>query len=90
MIQDMKMKRSSFLNPYLAKPKQHKTRILGVGDDLYHISREMEQYKGFTINLLAAMFRRFIRDISALTKRQEKVLIARQSVAASSLMIFFL
>ncbi|MDL2220725.1 DEAD/DEAH box helicase family protein, partial [Eubacteriales bacterium OttesenSCG-928-N14] len=25
-------------------------RILGVGDDLYHISQEMEQYKGYTIS----------------------------------------
>lgn len=27
-----------------------KTRILGVGDDLYFVSQEMEQYKGYTIS----------------------------------------
>ena len=26
------------------------TRILGVGDDLYYVSQEMEQYKGYTIS----------------------------------------
>lgn len=30
-------------------PKR-KTRILGVGDDLYYVSQEMEQYKGYTIS----------------------------------------
>lgn len=32
------------------KSINRETRILGVGDDLYHISQEMEQYKGFTIS----------------------------------------
>ena len=32
------------------KSINRETRILGVGDDLYHISHEMEQYKGFTIS----------------------------------------
>jgi type III restriction enzyme len=32
------------------KSINRETRILGVGEDLYHISREMEQYKGFTIS----------------------------------------
>ncbi|WP_365815448.1 DEAD/DEAH box helicase family protein [Eubacterium sp.] len=29
---------------------KRKTRILGVGDDLYYVSQEMEQYKGYTIS----------------------------------------
>ena len=32
------------------KSINRETRILGVGDDLYYISQEMEQYKGFTIS----------------------------------------
>lgn len=32
------------------KSINRETRILGVGDDLYHISHEMEQYKGYTIS----------------------------------------
>ena len=32
------------------KSINRETRILGVGDDLYHVSHEMEQYKGFTIS----------------------------------------
>jgi len=32
------------------KSTNRETRILGVGDDLYHISQEMEQYKGYTIS----------------------------------------
>ncbi|WP_313151677.1 type III restriction-modification system endonuclease [Lacrimispora sp.] len=32
------------------KSINRETRILGVGDDLYHISQEMEQYKGYTIS----------------------------------------
>ena len=32
------------------KSINRETRILGVGDDLYHISQEMEQYKGFTVS----------------------------------------
>lgn len=29
---------------------KRKTRILGVGDDLYYVSQEMEQYNGYTIS----------------------------------------
>lgn len=32
------------------KSINRETRILGVGDDLYYVSQEMEQYKGFTIS----------------------------------------
>lgn len=32
------------------KSINRETRILGVGDDLYYISQEMEQYKGYTIS----------------------------------------
>lgn len=32
------------------KSINRETRILGVGDDLYYVSREMEQYKGYTIS----------------------------------------
>ena len=32
-----------------SKPKRE-TRVLGVGDDLYFISREMEQYKGYVVS----------------------------------------
>lgn len=32
------------------KSINRETRILGVGDDLYHISQEMEQYNGYTIS----------------------------------------
>ena len=32
------------------KSINREVRILGVGDDLYHVSREMEQYKGYTIS----------------------------------------
>ena len=32
------------------KSINRETRIFGVGDDLYHVSGEMEQYKGFTIS----------------------------------------
>lgn len=32
------------------KSINRETRILGISDDLYHISQEMEQYKGFTIS----------------------------------------
>ncbi len=32
------------------KSINRETRVLGVGDDLYHISNEMEQYRGFIIN----------------------------------------
>lgn len=32
------------------KSINRKTRILGVGDDLYYVSQEMEQYKGYTIS----------------------------------------
>ena len=32
------------------KSINRETRILGVGDDLYHVSQEMEQYKGYTIS----------------------------------------
>lgn len=32
------------------KSINRENRILGVGDDLYYISQEMEQYKGFTIS----------------------------------------
>ena len=32
------------------KSINRETRILGVGDDLYYVSKEMEQYKGFTIS----------------------------------------
>lgn len=31
------------------KSINRETRILGVGDDLYYVSQEMEQYKGYTI-----------------------------------------
>jgi len=31
------------------KSINRKTRILGVGDDLFYVSQEMEQYKGYTI-----------------------------------------
>lgn len=33
-----------------SKSINRETRILGVGDDLYYISQEMEQYKGYTIS----------------------------------------
>lgn len=33
-----------------AKSTNRETRILGVGDNLYFISKEMEQYKGYTIS----------------------------------------
>lgn len=32
------------------KSINRETRILGVGDDLYYVSQEMEQYKGYTIS----------------------------------------
>ena len=32
------------------KSINRETRLLGVGDDLYYISQEMEQYKGYTIS----------------------------------------
>ncbi|MGN1050753.1 MAG: type III restriction-modification system endonuclease [Acutalibacteraceae bacterium] len=32
------------------KSINRQTRILGVGDDLYYVSQEMEQYKGYTIS----------------------------------------
>ncbi len=32
------------------KSINRETRILGVGDDLYYISQQMEQYKGFTVS----------------------------------------
>ena len=32
------------------KSINREVRILGVGDDLYHVSREMEQYKGYIIS----------------------------------------
>ncbi|HIU63716.1 MAG TPA: DEAD/DEAH box helicase family protein [Candidatus Avacidaminococcus intestinavium] len=32
------------------KSINRETRILGVNDDLYHISQEMEQYKGYTVS----------------------------------------
>ena len=32
------------------KSINRETRILGVGDDLYYVSKEMEQYKGYTIS----------------------------------------
>lgn len=32
------------------KSINRETRILGVGDDLYFVSQEMEQYKGYTIS----------------------------------------
>lgn len=32
------------------KSINRETRLVGVGDDLYYISQEMEQYKGFTIS----------------------------------------
>ena len=32
------------------KSINRETRILGVGDDLFYVSQEMEQYKGFTIS----------------------------------------
>ena len=32
------------------KSINRETRILGVGDDLYYVSQEMEQYKGYTIH----------------------------------------
>lgn len=32
------------------KSINRETRILGVGDDLYYISHEMEQYKGYTVS----------------------------------------
>ena len=32
-----------------SKSINRETRILGVGDDLYYVSQEMEQYKGYTI-----------------------------------------
>ena len=32
------------------KSINRETRILGVGDDLYYVSKQMEQYKGFTIS----------------------------------------
>lgn len=33
-----------------SKSINRETRILGVGDDLYYVSQEMEQYKGYTIS----------------------------------------
>lgn len=33
-----------------SKSINRETRVLGVGDDLYYISQEMEQYKGYTIS----------------------------------------
>lgn len=38
------------LEIHYKKSINRETRILGVGDDLYHISHEMEQYKGYTIS----------------------------------------
>ena len=32
------------------KSINRETRVLGVGDDLYYVSQEMEQYKGYTIS----------------------------------------
>ena len=32
------------------KSINRETRILGIGDDLYYVSQEMEQYKGYTIS----------------------------------------
>ena len=32
------------------KSFNRETRVLGVGDDLYYVSQEMEQYKGYTIS----------------------------------------
>ena len=32
------------------KSINRETRLLGVGDDLYYVSQEMEQYKGFVIS----------------------------------------
>lgn len=34
------------------KSINRETRVLGVGDDLYYVSQEMEQYKGYTILIL--------------------------------------
>ena len=34
------------------KSINRETRILGVGDDLYYVSQEMEQYKGYTISAI--------------------------------------
>ena len=33
-----------------SKSINRETRILGVGDDLYYVSQEMEQYKGYTVS----------------------------------------
>ena len=35
-----------------SKSTNRETRIVGVGDDLYHTSQEMEQYKGYTVSLI--------------------------------------
>ncbi len=43
------MAKSSWKLPY-NKSINRETRILGVGDDLYYVSQEMEQYKGYTIS----------------------------------------
>lgn len=35
-----------------SKSINRETRVLGVGDDLYYISQEMEQYRGYTISAI--------------------------------------
>ena len=43
-------------------------RTLGVGDDLYYISQEMEQYKGYTISEIDDVQKSIANDLNMIRR----------------------